>query len=60
MQQSVGVSPLLVILALLAGSAAYGVIGALLAVPIVAAIQATLNEVAAGRPIPVEERRAQS
>jgi predicted PurR-regulated permease PerM len=47
MAQAVGLSPLTVILALLAGAALYGVVGALLAVPIAAAIQAAVTELSA-------------
>lgn len=46
MQHAVGLTPLTVILALLAGAAIYGFVGALLAVPIAAAIQAVLVELA--------------
>lgn len=54
MQHAVGLTPLTVILALLAGAAIYGFIGALLAVPIAAAIQAVLVELAAHPPSPGE------
>lgn len=47
MEHAVGLTPLTVILALLAGAAIYGLVGALLAVPIAAAIQAVVIEVAA-------------
>ena len=53
MEQAVGLSPLTVILALLVGAALYGVVGALLAVPIAAAIQAVLTELAAPSTSPV-------
>jgi predicted PurR-regulated permease PerM len=43
-EHAVGLSPLTVIVALLVGAAAYGVLGALLAVPIAAAIQAVIAE----------------
>jgi predicted PurR-regulated permease PerM len=46
MQHAVGLSPLTVVLALLAGAAIYGLVGAFLAVPIAAAIQAILVELA--------------
>jgi predicted PurR-regulated permease PerM len=47
MEHAVGLSPLTVILALLAGAAIYGVIGALLAVPVAAAVQLGLAELTA-------------
>lgn len=47
MGHAVGLTPLTVILALLAGVALYGLIGALLAVPIAAGIQTILVEIAA-------------
>jgi predicted PurR-regulated permease PerM len=47
MERAVGLSPLAVILAILAGAELYGIIGALLAVPVAAAIQATIVELAA-------------
>jgi predicted PurR-regulated permease PerM len=50
MEHAVGLTPLTVILALLAGAAIYGFVGALLAVPIAAAIQVVLIELAAHRP----------
>jgi predicted PurR-regulated permease PerM len=45
MAHAVGLSPLTVIVALLAGAAVGGIIGALLAVPLAAAIQAALFEI---------------
>jgi len=50
MQQTVGLSPLTVILALLAGGDLYGVLGALLAVPVAAGIQAAIQELILTRP----------
>jgi predicted PurR-regulated permease PerM len=50
MQKAVGLSPLTVILALLAGANLYGVLGALLAVPVAAAIQAVIQELMAPYP----------
>lgn len=50
MQETVGLSPLTVILALLAGANLYGVVGALLAVPVAAAIQAVIQELMAPFP----------
>jgi predicted PurR-regulated permease PerM len=50
MQEAVGLSPLTVLLALLAGANLYGVLGALLAVPVAAAIQAVIQELMAPRP----------
>ncbi|HEX5416753.1 MAG TPA: AI-2E family transporter [Chloroflexota bacterium] len=50
MQETVGLSPLTVILALLAGANLNGVLGALLAVPIAAAIQAVIQELMAPYP----------
>jgi predicted PurR-regulated permease PerM len=44
MGRAVGLSPLTVIIALLAGTAVYGIIGALVAVPIAAGIQAAIEE----------------
>ncbi len=46
MEKAVGLSPLTVIVALLAGAELYGIVGAFLAVPIAAAIQAALVELA--------------
>jgi predicted PurR-regulated permease PerM len=46
MGRAVGLSPLTVIIALLAGTAVYGILGALLAVPIAAGIQAAIEELA--------------
>ena len=43
MEKAVGVSPLTVIVGILIGSTLYGILGALLAVPIAAAIQVTFN-----------------
>jgi len=45
MQRTVGVSPLVTIVALLAGAALLGVVGALLAIPLAAALQVLLREV---------------
>lgn len=45
MEKAVGVSPLTVIVGILIGSTLYGILGALLAVPIAAAIQVTFNNV---------------
>lgn len=53
MEHAVGLTPLTVILALLAGAALYGFVGAFFAVPIAAAIQAVLVELAS-RPKPAE------
>ena len=47
MQHAVGLTPLTVILALLAGAATYGLVGVFLAVPIAAAIQTIILELAA-------------
>lgn len=45
MEKAVGVSPLTVIVGILIGSTLYGILGALLAVPIAAAIQVIFNNV---------------
>ncbi|MDB5079652.1 MAG: hypothetical protein JWP00_1576 [Chloroflexi bacterium] len=45
MEKAVGVSPLTVIVGILIGSTIYGILGALLAVPIAAAIQVIFNNV---------------
>lgn len=60
MEKAVGLTPLTVVLALLAGSALGGLIGALLAIPIAAAVQAAIVNLinasgAAGEPIAVGE-----
>lgn len=54
MQKSVGISPLVTIIALLAGAALLGIVGALLAIPIAAAIQVFVSRVV----IPALRKRA--
>lgn len=43
MQENVGMNPLLVLLALTAGAALYGVVGAIVAIPLVGALQVLVN-----------------
>lgn len=54
MQKSVGISPLVTIIALLAGAALLGIVGALLAIPVAAAIQVFVNRIV----IPALRKRA--
>ncbi len=57
MRNSVGISPLLVLLSLLVGAAVGGFIGAFLAVPVVASIELALTRLQA-RDVPVAQDTA--
>jgi predicted PurR-regulated permease PerM len=49
MKRSVDVSPVVTVIAVLIGGSLMGVLGALLAIPVAAAVQLVLQEVAAPR-----------
>jgi predicted PurR-regulated permease PerM len=57
MGRMIGLQPVLVIIALFIGGKAYGLLGALLAVPVVVIIQVLLDELYANRPPPQPEVR---
>jgi predicted PurR-regulated permease PerM len=58
MGRAVRLHPLAVILALLAGASLFGIVGALVAVPVAAAVSVVLDEVRASRAAPVLEDAA--
>jgi len=58
MEKRVGVSPVVVMIALLVGGALWGIVGAILAIPTAAILSIVVEEVAASRERPVVHRAA--